>query len=147
MQVGDGSGDAAVDLFGEGLPFVVGAQTGFHVPDAHPVVEGQQGGGHDGGGIALHQHPVRLEVAQHGVEVGEDGGGQLRQRLVGAHQVEVDVGGDLEQVEHLVEHLAVLGGDANQRFDAGRVVQALYDGRHFDGFRAGAKDGEDAHGG
>ena len=59
MQVGGHAGHPPVDLLGEGLPFVAGAQPGFHVADVDVVVIAQQGGRHHGGGIALHQHPIR----------------------------------------------------------------------------------------
>ena len=39
----------------------------------------------------------------------------VEQVLVRAHQVEIVVGRDAESVEHLVEHLAVLAGDADAR--------------------------------
>ena len=58
-----------------------------------------------------------LQLFEHRVEVGEDIGGQLGQALVGFHQVQVDCGVDVEQVQHLVQHLAVLGGDHHLRFD------------------------------
>jgi hypothetical protein len=51
--------------------------------------------------------------------MGEDGRAQAGQGLVVAHQVQVVVRLDLEQVQHLVEHLPVLGGDADARFDPG----------------------------
>ena len=50
-----------------------------------------------------------------------------------------------EQFEHLVEHLAVLGGDADKRLKPWRRGEAAYDRRHLDGFGAGAKDRQNAH--
>ncbi len=91
MQIGDHAGHPAVDLFGERLPFIVGAQTGLHMPDPDAVVISQQGGRHDRGGIALHQHPIGLQAGENRVQVGEHGGGQVGQGLVGAHQVQIDI--------------------------------------------------------
>ena len=63
------------------------------------------------------------------------------QALVGAHQIQIDVGMDVENFQHLVEHLPVLCGDAHQRFHPRRFRQGLYNRRHFYGFRTCAKDG------
>ncbi len=146
VQVGDHAGNAAVDLFGEGLPFIAGAQAGFHVTETEPVVVSQQGSRHDRGGIALGQHPIRLDLLQNGIQAGEDRRRQIGQGLPGLHQVQVEVGLDGKQAQHLVEHLAVLGGDADQGFEPGRLRQAIHNRRHFYGFRTGADDRKNTDG-
>jgi hypothetical protein len=75
----------------------------------------------------------------------EDGCGQGRQALVGTHQVEIDIGLNIEQVQHLVEHLAVLGSDTYTRLNPRLGCQALHDRGHFYCLRPGAEDGEDAN--
>ena len=64
------------------------------------------------------------------------------QVLVLAHDIEVVIGLDLEQVENLIQHLAVLAGDADLGLDAGRGVESLDDGSHLDRFRTRAEDGQ-----
>ena len=50
--------------------------------------------------------------------------------------------------QHLVEHLAVLGGGAGARDErVGPRLQCTHDRRHLDGFGPGAEDDEDTHGG
>lgn len=134
----------SLDFFGEGLPLVASAQASLNMAEADAVVVRQEGSGHHGGGIPLGQDPSGAQLFQYGVEMGEDGSSDLGQGLIGAHQVEVNIGNDAEQVEHLVEHLAVLGGDADERFDARRAGELLHHGGHFHGLGAGAKNGEDA---
>lgn len=53
-------------------------------------------------------------------------------------------GRDAEDAEHLIEHAAMLSGDADVSFDVCGAGSAN-DGRHFDGFGASAENGDDAH--
>ena len=65
MIVGQDPGQVAVDFLGERPVFVPGAQTGFDVAHGNFQVEGRQGRHEGGGGVAVHQHQVRLLLAQH----------------------------------------------------------------------------------
>ena len=69
MQVGHHPGDAPVNFLRERLPFIPRAQARFNVPDMDTAVETQQRGRHHSGGIPLDQHPIRLDLRQHRVEV------------------------------------------------------------------------------
>ena len=53
MQVSGHPSYAAIDLFREGLPFIVGAKSRLYVTEFDAVVISQQGGDRDGGRIAL----------------------------------------------------------------------------------------------
>jgi hypothetical protein len=70
----------------------------------------------------------------------EDRRAEFGQGLVFAHQVKIVIGRDLEQAEYLVQHLAVLCGDADRRFDLLRAGQGAHDRRHLDRLRARAED-------
>jgi len=65
-----------------------------------------------------------------GAEALERGGGDVGQPLPGAHQVEIAVRADREQLKHLVQHLPVLRGHADQRRDARGFRQARDDVVH-----------------
>ncbi|EKD97403.1 MAG: hypothetical protein ACD_23C00945G0003 [uncultured bacterium] len=75
------------------------------------VIRGQTGS-KGGGGIAMHQHDVGLELAEHAFHTLQDGSSHVSQVLPGLHDVEVKVWLDGKQVQHLVQHLAVLGSNA-----------------------------------
>jgi hypothetical protein len=60
--------------------------------------------------------------------------------LIGAHQIEIDIRPDIEQVQDLVQHLAVLGGDANVGVKSRCLFQSPNHRSHFNGFGSGAKD-------
>jgi hypothetical protein len=68
----------------------------------------------------------------------------VEQILPRPHDVQIVIGTDMEQVQHLVEHLAVLGGDADQALKpAGMSFQLLDDRRHLDRLGAGTEYGDD----
>ena len=110
--------DAAVHLLGERLLEISRSKPGLDVPDAHAPVEGGDGRAERRRRVPLDEQPLRGVLDEHAVEGGEGARGELVGRLVGAHEVEVHVGPDLEEVEDLVEHLAVLGRRADDRFEA-----------------------------
>ena len=86
------------------------------------LVEGCQRGREGGRGVAVHQHHVgrlgleqRLQALQHGRrDVGE--------RLRTTHEIQVVVDGQTEGLDHLVEHLPMLAGEAG---DDAEVLAAV----------------------
>ena len=120
------------------------AQARLDVADAAARIEGGQGRRRDGGRVTLDEHPVGPLVEQDRLEPSQHRRGDLGRRLVVLHDVQVVVGLDAEDAQHLVEHVAVLGGDADATGDAIRVAGELAnDGPELDGFGAGAEDGQD----
>ena len=72
---------------------------------------------------------------------------RLRGRLARPHEVQVDVGVEAEEVQHLVEHVAVLRGRAELRLEPLRLrAQPEQDGSHLDRLGAGPRNDEDLHG-
>ena len=64
MVVGQDPGQLAVDFFRERPVFIPGAEPGLHVAHGNFQVKGRQGRHKGGGGVAVHQHQVRLFLAQ-----------------------------------------------------------------------------------
>ena len=137
--------DAAIHLLGEGMLEVARAEPRLDVPDAHPSVERREGGGHRRGRVALDEEPVRRLAREHVVETGEDARGERVGRLVGAHQVEVDVRREAEESEHLVEHFAMLRGRAEDHGRTRLAAQAANDRSHLDGLGPCSDDDEQLH--
>ena len=81
------------------------------------AVEGGQRPGHCSGRVALyHDHRGRLR-RQDRIYAAEHAPGDLRQRLIRCHEVQVIIGRDVEAREDLVEHRAMLGGDTDARLE------------------------------
>ncbi len=145
VRVGDQIHDAAVHLLGKGVLEVARAQARLDVPDAHAAVEGGDGRAHRRRRVALHEEPVRGEPREEGIEGGEDPGGDLVGGLPGAHEVEVHVRLEVEDVEHLVEHFPMLGRRAQDGLEAlGLPPEPPHDRRELDGFGPRSDDEQDA---
>jgi len=83
------------------------------------AVEGGHRSGHGGGGVALDDSHIERMFGEQRVECGEGASGDLGERLTGGHQVEVEVGSDLKAGEHLIEHGAMLRGNADLHLEFG----------------------------
>ena len=60
---------------------------------------------------------MRHVAAEHPVESAQAACGQRRQRSIGLHQGQIDVGANFEVIGHLAQHLAMLAADADDRLD------------------------------
>ena len=94
----------------------------------------------------MDEDAVGLGALDHLHHAVEDRRGDVGKVLVGGHDIEVEIGADGEQIEHLIEHLAVLGGDADAGNDALGFRQALDDHGHLDGLGPRPENGQNAHG-
>jgi len=146
VQGGDGAGEFAVGFFRPGGIDVAGTQAGFHVGYRDLLVIGGEAGGECGGGVAMDQHHVGLELGKYVFQPLQDCCGDIREVLAGLHDAEVEIRPDVEQPEYLVKHFAVLAGDANLGVKAFIGGQCQCQRGHFDGFGAGAEDAEGFHG-
>ena len=138
---GDAAGNLAVHLFRPGAVDVAGAQAGLNVADGDLLVEGGKGRGGAGGSVSMDKDHVGLYFLQDIAHAGEHAGGDVVEVLALFHYVEVVVRGDLEDAQHLVQHLAVLAGDAHYSLELFRVfLELLYQGAHLDCLRPGSKN-------
>ena len=64
-------------------------------------------------------------VGEHALERRQDSRGRLEQRLARQHQVEVVIGMDVERLQHLVQHRAMLRRDAHFDIEAGGCSRRL----------------------
>ncbi len=124
MQRGDGADDLAVDLFGPRMVDVAAPQPRLDMADRDLAVVGGDRPGHRGGGIALHNDPVGPLLIHHPAKAGEQRRGEPVEGLVGLHQVEVMIGRDPRDLQHLVEHSAVLRADADAAVEARYLPRA-----------------------
>ena len=150
-QVGPGGGrggqvqrrepadQAAVHLLGPRGLEIAGAQARLDMGDLGFRVKRGQAGGQGGGGVAVDEHPVVAAPFKDFPQAGQNVGGDVGQVLARLHDVEVEIRMDVEQLQHLVEHLPVLGGHANMGFDGLGLAQRGHHRGHFDGLGAGAE--------
>ncbi len=65
--------------------------------------------------------------------------------LLRRHDVEIDIGLELELLEHLIEHLPVLAGRHHDAFGAGVSAERRHDRRELDHLGSGTEDGDHPH--
>ena len=140
VQVRDGRGQYPVHLLGKGGVFVIGPQARFHMAHGHLVVIGGEGTGEGGGGVPVDQDHIGFQRADGLVHAQEALAGDAGEGLPGGHDVQVPAGLYAEDLQHAVQHLPVLGGDAAKTLDALPGGQLFHQGAHFDGLRPGAED-------
>ena len=67
VEIGEGVGQGAVHFLGVRGGGIARPQPRFHMAHGNPAVEGGQRGGEGGGGVAVNQDPVGLEIGEHAV--------------------------------------------------------------------------------
>ena len=92
-----------------------------------------------GRGIAVHQHDIRLRLFKNEIQTMQRLLSNHSERLTTFHNIEIIIGLDLENIEHLIEHLPVLRGDAHNALRVLALLQRTDERRHFDGLRPGAE--------
>lgn len=131
----------AVELLRPGAVDVVRAQAGLDVPHGDLQVEARERRGEAGRGVAVDQDHVGPLVLEDGLELEQNVGRNVEQRLARLHDRQVVVGRHVEDAQHLVEHLAVLAGHGHHSLELIRARLQLVDERaHLDCLRAGTED-------
>jgi hypothetical protein len=139
------AGEAPVGFFRPRAPEIAGAQARFDMADRDVGIECGYGGGGAGRGVALHQHIVWLELLEDRTQPSQDAREDVAQRLSGLHDVKIVIGFQREGGHHLIEHLAMLTGDADARQNFFLLRERLDHRCHFDGFRTCAEYRKDSH--
>ena len=88
----------------------------------------------------MHKYCIGLLRFKNIAHPGQHPTGDVRQVLSGLHEVQVYVRGDLKQLQHLIQHLSVLRGDADDGLQRRCGLQRMNERRHFDGLRTSPKD-------
>ena len=123
-----------VDLLRKRLVRFSGPQPSFHVTDGDaPIIRGQRGG-ETGRRISLHENGRRLFANQDVAEPRQEARRQVGQVLLRFHHGEIGIRPDAERFERLLEHFAMLAGDAETHRQGARGAQRGNDRRELDDF-------------
>ena len=135
IHIREDAGQLAVRFFREGREQISCAEAGFDMTDLDLLVESSQRSGECSRGVSVNEYIVRLLLLQHIFQPAEHAGGDVVEGLPALHDVEVVVHRKMEEIDHLIEHLAVLRGEADFRINVWTPQKLFHDGRHLDGFR------------
>ena len=145
MHIRQRSCEATVHFLRPGGVLVPCTQPRFHMAYGQACVVGGQSRAQGSGGIPVHQHHIRPPA---GKDAGHAVQYVFRQRLkalVRPHQIKVKIRPDGEHIQYLIQHLSVLGGDADFGVKIGIVGKRVDHGSHFDGFGTGTEYAQDLH--
>ena len=143
-EIGDRVDCDPIEFLRPGPVEVERTQTGFDMADRDTGVKCRQRRRHCRCRIAMHQHEVRLFARDHLAHPDDDLGGDIPKRLARRHDVEIDIRAFIKGGKHLVEHLPVLAGDADNLVHQLAGPDLAHHRHHLDAFRPGAKHRHDA---
>ena len=144
MECGDVANDLAIHFFGPGVINVAAAQTRLDMADFDLAVIGRKRACHGGRGIALHDHPIGFFRVENFANTGQQARGERIERLVGLHDVEVMLGREFCEVQHLIQHIAMLARDADAAVKARVSAERMRQREQFDRLWASAENRQDA---
>ena len=143
MQIGNLADQLAVHLFRERRVFIVGAQTGFYMSDRDLVIKCCKCTGKGGRSVAMYQNDIRLGLFQHGIQTMQRLFGNGCKRLTLLHDIQIIVGLDIENIQHLIEHLTMLCRYTDNALGMLVLLQCVDQRSHLNRFRTGAENGHD----
>ena len=88
----------------------------------------------------MDEYDIRTALLEDVTKSGEDTCSYIGEVLTLLHDVEVVVRGDIEDLEYLIEHFAMLAGDAHDGLELiGTLLELLDQRAHLDGLRTGSE--------
>ena len=116
VQSGGTRNERAVGFLGEWGIYVSRAKSCLNVSHRDLLIKCGERSGKGCRSVAVHEHEVWRTVVEHSGDPAQYSLGYLEKSLAGAHYVKIVVRPDGKNVEHAVEHLAVLRADAYSAF-------------------------------
>lgn len=90
-------------------------------------------------GVTMDQNHIGLLLFQYRLDACEDAAGDIKQGLPLLHDGQIVIRLHMKGFQHLVEHLTVLAGDANQRPQVFPGLEFVNQGAHFNSFGTGSE--------
>ena len=89
----------------------------------------------------MNEYDIRTALLKYVTESGEDTCSDIGEVLTLLHDVEVVVRGYIEDLEYLIEHFAMLTGDAHDGLELiGTLLELLDQWAHLDGLWTGSEN-------
>lgn len=121
---------------------VIGSQPGLHMADRDLQVEAGQRGSEGGRRVAVNENNVGAFRLQNCPNAAQDILCNIKKVLSVLHDIQVIIRDDPKGVQHLIQHLPVLGGDTDLDAQTGTLSQFQHERTHFNGLRSGAEDAQ-----
>jgi len=145
MQVGDRARNLPVHFLGPGMIDVPAAQPRLDMAHRDLAEIRRKRRRHRRERVAVDQDTIGLFAVEGIAETGDEPCEEGVERLIRGHHVEIDVGNDPTDFKNPVEHLSVLGGDADACLERDSGTERMHDRKHLDRFGACPEDGHYLH--
>src|SRR5262245_56230992 len=83
--------------------------------------------------VTVDQDKIWLLLVENLPDSGQQSGGEVVQRLIGQHEIQIVVWRNVKQGQHLVQHAAVLSCDTYAQIQSRTPSQFRHNGCHLDG--------------
>ena len=141
MHICNCTGQLAVHFLRIRRIFIAGTQTSLHMAYRNLCIEGCQSASKGRRGVTMYKHHIRLSLFHNRLQAHQRTRSHIVQRLAGGHNVQIIVRLNTEQVEHLIQHFAMLCSNSNNRLDIFRILAHCQHQRtHFNSFRTSSEN-------
>ena len=140
IEAGDDADRLTVEFFRVGGVDIVRTQSGFDMTDGNLHIEAGKCGHKGRGSIAVNENDVRLHFGKNFADPFENIDRHVEEGLFVLHDGKVIVGGNIERMENLIEHLTVLTGHAEGHIQFGTLLEFQNQRTHFNRFRTGTEN-------
>lgn len=150
VSVGDRRDHAPVHLFRPGMVNIARSQPGLDMGDRTLAVIGRKRRRHRRHRVALHDHAIDGRLIENVADPRQQPGGQPIEALVRLHQVQIMIGPNANDAEHLIQKPPMLPRHAGRDMHARTTRQRMHHRKQFDGLRPRAENHQNplpCHGG
>ena len=141
MKGRDTAREPPIHLLGERRIDVMRTQSRLDMPDRNLMIVRSKRPRKGCRRITVDKHEIRAILLEYFVDAHHRSCRDVKEGLPRRHDIEVIIRHDVEKMQYLIQHLAMLRRDQRFRFDFVRMLHELHDdGRHLDRFGARAKN-------
>ena len=144
VQCRDAAREASVHLLRKGGIDIVRPKSRLNMPDGNLMIVRGKRAGKGRRCIAVDEDKIGAVLLEHLVDAHHCARCDVKERLPCRHDIQIVIGNNVEETQHLIEHLTVLRRDERPRFDLICMTHELHDnGRHLNRLGTRAKDRHD----
>ena len=143
MLIGDLRDDLPVHLFRPRLLNVAASKACLDVRNRNAAIIGGERADHGAGRVALHDDPIWPSAVVDFADRQQKPRAQLVQRLIGSHDVEIEIRLDPGQGENRIKEIAMLRGHADRGAEIFLRIEFVNDGIELQRLRARSNDHKD----
>jgi hypothetical protein len=140
VELGNLGNQPPVGFLGVGAEQVIGAESGFNVADGNLVVEGGEGGGEGGGGVALDDHEIGRSLDKIVGQSLQAPASNIGEGLARLHDRQIAIAPQVKKIHHAIHHFPVLSRQHHFGLEAAIALKRQNHRSQLDRFRTGTQN-------